>query len=130
MPTLRPLITRVNRIRKENPALHSDHSLCFHECDNPQLICYSKRTEDRSNVVIVVANLDPYHTQSGWVTLSLEELGLDPGQPYQMHDLLGDGYYLWQGARNYVELNPHVIGAHVFRIRHRVRTERDFEYYL
>src|SRR3712207_9392004 len=72
----------------------------------------------------------PYHTQSGWVTLPLESLGVDPHRPYQVHDLLGDGYSLWHGPRNFVQLNPHVVPAHIFRIRHRIRTERDFEYYL
>ncbi len=128
--SLREIIARVNRIRKQNPALHSDWSLRFHPVDNDQLLCYSKRSEDLSNAVLVVANLDPYHTQSGWVELPLEEFGLDPDQGFQMHDLLSDAYYLWHGSRNYVEVNPHVVPAHIFRLRHRIRTERDFEYYL
>jgi starch synthase (maltosyl-transferring) len=94
------------------------------------MLCYSKTTEDLSNVIVVVVNLDPYHTQSGWVELPLDQLGLDWHQPYQLHELLGEARYLWQGPRNYVELNPQVVPAHVFRIRRRVRTERDFEYYL
>ena len=49
---------------------------------------------------------------------------------YQVHDLLSDSRYLWHGPRNFVELNPSVVPAHIFRLRRRVRTERDFEYYL
>jgi starch synthase (maltosyl-transferring) len=128
--SLKDFIGRVNRIRRENPVLHSDWSLRFHEVDNEQLICYSKRTDDLSNVVLVVVNLDPHHTQSGWVEFPLEELGIDPQKPYQMHDLLTDARYLWQGSRNYVELNSQIVPAHVFRIRRRVRTERDFDYYM
>ena len=128
--SLKDFIARVNRIRRENPALHSDWSLRFHEVDNEQLICYSKRTDDLSNVVLVVVNLDPHHTQSGWVEFSLEELGIDPQKPYQMHDLLSDARYLWQGSRNYVELNSQIVPAHIFRMRRRVRTERDFDYYM
>ena len=79
---------------------------------------------------VVVASVDPYHTQTGHVTLPLDELGIDPQQPYQVHDLLGDAYYLWHGPRNFVRLDPQVVPAHIFRLRHRVRTERDFEYYL
>jgi starch synthase (maltosyl-transferring) len=130
LDSLKDFITRVNRIRRENPALHSDWSLRFHEVDNEQLICYSKRTDDLSNVVLVVVNLDPYHTQSGWIEFPLGELGIDPQKPYQMHDLLSDARYLWQGPRNYVELNPQIVPAHVFRMRRRVRTERDFDYYM
>ena len=128
--SLKDFIARVNQIRQENPALHSDWSLRFHEVDNEQLICYSKRTDDLSNVVLVVVNLDPHHTQSGWVEFSLEALSIDPQKPYQMHDLLRDARYLWQGSRNYVELNSQVVPAHVFRMRRRVRTERDFDYYM
>jgi starch synthase (maltosyl-transferring) len=128
--SLKDFIARVNRIRRESPALHSDWSLRFHQVDNEQLICYSKRTDDLSNVVLLVVNLDPHHTQSGWVEFPLEELGVDPRKPYQMHDLLSDARYLWQGSLNYVELNPQIVPAHVFRMRRRVRTERDFDYYM
>ena len=115
--SLKDLITRVNRIRRENPALQSDWCLSFHNVDNEQLICYSKRTEDCENIIVVVVSLDPQHTQSGWVELDLEALGLDPHQPYEVHDLLSDVCYVWRGACNYVELNPQVVPAHVFRLR-------------
>ncbi len=128
--SLKDFIARVNRIRRENPALQGDWSLRFHHVDNEQLVCYSKNTEDLSNVVLVAVNLDPHHTQAGWVDLPLEELGLDPQQPYQVHDLLGDARYIWHGPRNYIELNPHVVPAHIFRVRRRVRTEHDFDYYM
>jgi starch synthase (maltosyl-transferring) len=121
--SLKDLIARVNRIRRENPALQSDWCLSFHHVDNEQLICYSKRTEDCENIIVVVVNLDPQNTQSGWVEIDLEALGLDPHQPYELHDLLSDACYLWQGVCNYVELNPQVLPAHVFRLRRRVGTE-------
>ena len=50
--------------------------------------------------------------------------------PFQVHDLLTGARYLWQGARNYVRLDPAAAPAHMFRVRRRVRTERDFEYFL
>ncbi len=128
--SLAPLIARVNRIRRENPALQSDRNLRFHRIDNPEMIAYSKATDDRSNVILTVVNLDPHHTQSGWVTLPLEELDIDPLHPYQVHDLLSDSRYLWHGPTNYVELNPQILPAHIFRLRRRVRAEQDFEYYL
>lgn len=128
--SLKDLIARVNRIRRQNPALQSDRSLRFHRIDNEALICYSKSTADRTNVILVVVNLDPHHTQAGWTDLSLEVLGLEPHQSYQVHDLLSDARYLWQGARNYVELNPRAMPAHILQIRHRLRTERDFDYYM
>ncbi len=116
--SLRDLIARVNGLRRENPALHGDWSLRFHGVDNDQLLCYSKQTVDRSSVMLVVVNLDPRRIQAGWTDLSLDVLGLDPGQPYQAHDLLSDTRYSWRGVRNYVELNPQRTPAHIFRIEH------------
>jgi starch synthase (maltosyl-transferring) len=128
--SLKDLIARVNQIRKDNPALQSDWSLRFYPIDNEQMICYSKWTEDLANIILVVMNLDAYHTQSGWVELPLENLGLEAHLPYQMHDLLSDTRYLWHGPRNYVELNPQTMPAYIFCVRRRVRTEREFDYYL
>jgi starch synthase (maltosyl-transferring) len=93
-------------------------------------MCYSKHTADESEVVLVVVNLDPHHTQSGWVELSRDALALPLDGHYQVHDLLSDSRYLWHGRRNFVELDPRVVPAHIFRLRRRVRTERDFEYYM
>jgi starch synthase (maltosyl-transferring) len=128
--SLKDLIARVNQIRKDNPALQSDWSLRFYPVDNDQIICYSKWTEDLANIILVVVNLDAYHTQSGWIELPLEDLGLEAHFPYQMHDLLSDTRYLWHGPRNYVEFNPQIIPAYIFRLRRRIRTERDFDYYM
>ena len=127
---LRELIGRLNRVRRANPALQRDEGLHFHAVDNDDLICFSKRSGDGSNVIVVVVDLDPVHRQSGWVTLDLEALGLSAGQAYQVHDLIGDARFLWHGERNFVELDPAVMPAHVLLLRRRVRTEHDFEYYL
>jgi len=128
--SLAEFIGRVNRILRENPALQSDDGLAFHPVDNEQLIAYSKATPDLSNIVLAVVNLDPHHTQSGWIELPLESLGLDPAVPFQGHDLLGGARYLWHGRRIYLELRPHETPAHIVRLRRKVRTERDFDYFL
>ncbi len=127
--SLAGLITTVNQIRRQNPALHSDLSLRFHPVDNEQIIAYSKASEDLLNVIVVVVNLDPNLTQAGMVDLPLDALHLDPRQPYQMHDLLTDAKYIWRGPRNYVELNPQRLPAHIFSIRRRVRTEAGVDYF-
>lgn len=127
---LKDFIALVNRIRRENRALQSDRSLRFHAVDNQQILCYSKQTEDLGNVIVVVVDLDPHHSQSGWVDLSVEELGLEPQQPYQVHELLTGARYLWHGAKNYVQLNPASVPAQIFRLRHRLRREQDFDYFF
>ena len=128
--SLKDFVARVNAVRRENSALRRDGSLVFHAMDNEQLLCYSKAAEDFTNVIVIVVNLDPYHTQQGWTNLRLDALGLDDAQPFQVHDLLTDTRYLWRGPRNFVELNSGVMPAHIFRVRRRIRTEREFDYYL
>ena len=128
--SLRKIIAHINRIRKENPALQNTHSLQFHPIDNEALICYSKKSEGMDNIILVVVNLDPHHTHSGWINLPLEEFGLEPHNPYQVHDLVSGSFYLWHGPHNYVEINPGVMPAQVFRIRRKVRTEQDFDYFM
>ncbi len=128
--SLKDLIARVNQIRRENRPLQSDRNLRFHPVDNDQLIAYSKTGSDSSEVIVVVVNLDPHHVQSGWLELPLESFHLDPQQPYQMHDLLSNARYLWQGTRNYVELRPQESPAHIFRLRRHLRREQDFDYFM
>jgi starch synthase (maltosyl-transferring) len=128
--SLKDFVARVNRIRLENAALQNNWSLRFHSLDNQQLICFTKHNEDFSNIVLVIVNLDPHHTHRGWLEFPYEELEFDHDQPYQVHDLLTDARYLWYGSRNYVELDPQFVPAHIFRIRRRVRRENDFDYYM
>ena len=112
--SLRFIVSKLNKIRKENPALQSDWSLRFHAIDNDRLICFSKNISN--NVILVAVNLDPFNVQSGWTDLDLGELGIQNEETFQVQDLLGGGQYHWKGARNYIELSPHTLPAHVFRI--------------
>lgn len=123
------IITAINRARRENTALHASHDLIFHPTDNPYLIAYSKSSVDGGNSVLTVVNLDFFHTQAGWITLDLDRLRLRPEESFQVHDLLTDARYLWQGLRNFVELSPAAIPAHIFRVLRKVRSEKDFDYY-
>jgi starch synthase (maltosyl-transferring) len=128
--SLADLVARVNSIRKEHPALQRNDTLRFHVTDNEQLLAYSKtqnvvnrrwtpasRVEQEGNVVLTVINLDSERTQSGWVHLDLDALGLTDGVPFAVHDLLTNAYYQWQGASNFVALDPAAVPAHIFSIR-------------
>ena len=128
--SLAPLIARLNRIRRENESLQSNSGLTFCGVNNDQLIAYVKVDRASANAILTVVNLDPHHAQSGWVDLDIEALNLAADQPYQVHDLLSDQRYIWRGRYNYVLLDPQRAPAHVFRLRRRVRSEHDFDYYL
>jgi starch synthase (maltosyl-transferring) len=118
--SLAPLVTRLNKIRRENPALQSDLSLHFHNVDNPQIVCYSKSTPgagtQTSNVILTVVNLDPHNDQAGWVDLDLKVLGIRHDETFTVEDLLAGASYQWHDRSNYVALRPHAMPAHIFRI--------------
>jgi starch synthase (maltosyl-transferring) len=128
--SLSELVTQINAIRRAHPALQHQEGLRFHAVENEQIIAYSKRRlpfpgdapGQDDDIVLSIVNLDHEHEQAAWVDLDLESLGLDPVRPYVLHDLLTDAQYQWQGARNFVILNPS-LPAHVFSMRQTTPTE-------
>lgn len=129
--SIKGYIARLNAIRRDNPALHSDASLTFLPIDNEELIAYSKHTDDRHNIVLTIVNLDPKHAQSGFIQLPLDEWGIAPDAHFEAHDLLADVRHRWLGARVPVALTPPDCPALIFRLRaQRASTERDFAYYV
>ena len=115
--SLRDLITLMNRIRRASPALQKNTGLTFHPMDNAQLIAYSKVCEDPKDMILVVANLDPHNRQAGWVNLDLDAFHLGSEESFQVHDVLTDAHYVWHGPRNFVDLNPVVLPAHIFKVQ-------------
>jgi starch synthase (maltosyl-transferring) len=126
--SIAPVITRVNKARREHPALQKTHNITFHTTDNDRLICYSKRAV--GDLVLVIANLDPDYEQAGFVDLDIDALGVDADHQFEVHDLLTDRRYLWQGSRNYVKLDPAGVPAHVFEVRRRIRSEQSYDHFI
>ncbi len=122
-------IQRINAIRREQPDPWRG-SLRFLPVDCDDLIAYLRTGRTHEDAMLVVVNLSPHHSAAGWLEVPLEDLGLDSDRAFQMHDLLGGATFLWQGPRNYVALDPTHSPAHVFRVRRRLRSEQDFDYYL
>ena len=128
-------IRLVNAARREHPALHRNDTLRFHSVDNDSLIAYSKTSPEvdgrvGDDAILVIANLDDTWRQGGFVHLDLDALGLEPDAEFEVVDLLGGATYQWQGASNYVELDPAVLPAHVLHVRRRAhRDEHDFDGY-
>jgi starch synthase (maltosyl-transferring) len=113
--SLRPLIAKVNRIRREHPALQQDRTLRFLQTDNEHLLAYAKTSDDGTDVIVVVVNLDPRWKQSGWVEVPVQSRAGHP--PYAVEDLLNGGRFTWRSdSWNYVELDPRATPAHVLRV--------------
>jgi starch synthase (maltosyl-transferring) len=111
--SLAPYLTRLNTIRRQNPALHWMRNLRFHHIDNDALICWSKRYGD--NTVLVVCSLDPHTVQWGNTRLDLPALGFDWHERFSVRDEITGSTYHW-GEHNTVRLDPHHEPAHVFTV--------------
>ena len=127
---IRAFITRINSIRQDNPALATNRRLAFYPTDNEQLLFYGKSTEDLTNIILVAVNLDPHNVQEGWLEVPLEQLHIEEGEVFQVHELLMDNRFLWQGRRNFVRLDPALSPVQIFLLRRKLRTERDFDYFM
>jgi len=125
----RKLMTAMNRIREENPEFHQTNNIRFLPVENSQILYYAKFNEQKTSAILIVVNLDPNYTQSGWIKVPLYELGISPEQSFLAHDLLGGGQYIWQGEYNYVELNPHILPAHIIKIKKYLKKENQFDYF-
>ena len=121
---IKDYLTKLNRIRRQNRALHEYENLRFHTVENEQIIFYSKATEALDSVILVLVNLDPHNNQSGFAYVPLESFGINGGDPFQVEDLLTGEKFVWRGLRNFVMLDPHSRPAHVFRLRRLIRTDR------
>jgi len=127
---IKELVTKLNRIRNENRALHEYTNLKFYSAESDNILFYGKMSAARDNIILIVVNLDPYQAHSAYIHVPVEDFGFLEGDTYQVHDLLSGERYLWRGSRNYVELDPHLRPAHIFRIRRWVSREQDFDYFL
>jgi starch synthase (maltosyl-transferring) len=107
-------ISRLNRIRREEPALHQLTNVSFLNSDYDAILAFKKSVP--GNHLIVVVNLDPHAMHESMIDVPIDELGIAPGEPYEMSDLLTGARYTWRGARNYVRLDPAERVGHLFRI--------------
>ncbi len=111
---IRDLVTRVNRVRREHPALQSDRTLRFHATEDEMIVAYSKRAGD--DVILAVVSLDAHNPRAGFVRCDLDALGVAGGAPFEVRDLLTGARHEWRGDRNYVALSP-ALPAHVLAVR-------------
>jgi len=118
--SLAPYITRLNEIRhRHREAIALLPALRIQEIKNDSMLCVSRVNQARDDVLLVVVNLDPYHSQEGTIWLDLEGLGIPADIPFEAHDELTGITYIWQGPESYVRLDPAQQSAHVLHLRRR-----------
>jgi starch synthase (maltosyl-transferring) len=110
------IISMVNRFRKENKALQTTWNTTFCQVENGQLLAYVKTTDDLSNIILVVVNLDQNIEQSGYIQIPRDKLKLGDKVNLKLKDLMTDEYYTWTQEWNFVSLNPHKMPFHLFQV--------------
>jgi starch synthase (maltosyl-transferring) len=119
--TLAPYLTALNTIRREHPALAQLRNLRVHWSDDDAVLVYSKHLAaefsptGKPDTIIVVANVDPHSVRETTVHLDLRELGLDPGTPYGVTELITGQRWTW-GDSNFVRLDAFTEPVHVLAI--------------
>ncbi|WP_028079535.1 alpha-1,4-glucan--maltose-1-phosphate maltosyltransferase [Solimonas soli] len=111
-------ISRLNHIRRDNPALHTHLNLKFYSAWNDQVLWYGKHTPDKSNFVLALVSLDPHHGQSVHFEVPLWEFGLPDDGRVEVEELMGGGRFVWQGKTQHWWFDPHGgLPFAIFRIR-------------
>jgi starch synthase (maltosyl-transferring) len=113
---IKDYIARINRIRRENPALAEYRNLRFYEADDDNVLFYGKRGPEGADAVFVAVNLDPYEAHEARIHLPLAELEIGAEERFQVHELLTDRHHLWRGPVQTVRLDPREEPAAIFRL--------------
>jgi len=127
---IKDFITRLNRIRREQPAMQQYRNLAFYRSDNDNILFYGKQTTDLKNIILMAVNLDPYEAHESYVYVPIRDLGLKSDETYQMHELITQRPYFWKGERNYIKLDPENQPVQIFRLGRWSHREDDFDYFI
>ncbi|MDQ4065127.1 MAG: alpha-1,4-glucan--maltose-1-phosphate maltosyltransferase [Actinomycetota bacterium] len=115
-PNLSDYITKINDIRSKHSACRQLTNLTFHDIDKDNMICFSKASDAGDGTILAIVNLNPFHWEEATVDLDLHALGVEASRPFEVHDLISDTRFVWNGPHNYVRLDPFEEPAHIFRI--------------
>jgi len=113
---LKQVIKMVNEARKAHPALQDTFNYQKCAVDNDRIMAYYKGDKAANDHFLCVVNMDTYYTQAGWVQVPITDLGIADGEAYVVQDLITEVSYTWRGEFNFVELNPHGLPFHFFKI--------------
>ncbi|CAN5683870.1 alpha-1,4-glucan--maltose-1-phosphate maltosyltransferase [soil metagenome] len=126
---IRPLITRLNQARREHAALQEYDNLRFYHADNDNILFYGKATADRTSIVFVAVNLDPFQAHEATLWFPLDVMGMGQHDPWEVEELLTDERHFWHGSPQRVRLDPDAP-ARIYRVRAWRSSEQNFDYFM
>ncbi len=109
-------ITALNRIRRANPALHSQRGVTFYNCDNEQVLVYGKALPSHEDMIFVAVNLDPHHVQEAGFEIPLWEWRLPDSGSLHVEDLMTGARSMWHGKHQRVRLDPAGLPFAIWRL--------------
>jgi len=109
-------ITRLNRIRKENPALQYYDNLRFFSSTDDWILFFGKVSPDGNNRILTAVNLDPFAPHRGRITVPVELFGISSDEEYPVRELISGKRTAWRGREQYVTLDPAKNPAAIWRI--------------
>jgi len=110
-------ITRLNAIRRANPALHSHLGVRFLNAWNERVLYYEKATPTRDNVILVAVSLDPHGVQEAAFELPLWDWGLPDSGALAVEDLMTGQRWVWHGKNQHLRLDPAHLPFAIWRVR-------------
>jgi starch synthase (maltosyl-transferring) len=111
---IRQHITRLNAIRRDNPALHQLSNLRFYNAFNDQVLLYGKMSKD--NFILVAVSLDPHRPQSCDFEVPLWEFGLPDHASIDAEELLTGARVRWHGKIQRMHLDPNANPCAIWRL--------------
>ena len=109
-------ITRLNAIRRENPALHSHLGVTFHNAFNDNILYFAKATPDRSNCLLVAVSMDPFNAQEASFEVPLWEWGLPDSASIAAEDLMRGQRFAFAGKTQHMRLDPADLPFAIWRL--------------
>ena len=113
---IRGFIARLNRIRRENPALRDWRHVRFYNAWNEQILYYGRFTPGLDNFLLIAVNLDGERAQGADFEVPLWEFGLPDEASVEAEDLLADRRFVWRGKVQRMRLDPNDNPCAVWRL--------------
>jgi len=109
-------IAKLNRIRKNTPALQSHLGLRFYPAHSDQVVLYGKPLPAERGMILVAVNLDPFHVQETTIEVPLWEWGFPDNAAVTVQDLMRDTTLVWHGKLQRIRLDPNDLPFAIWRI--------------
>ncbi|WP_394779625.1 alpha-1,4-glucan--maltose-1-phosphate maltosyltransferase [Undibacterium sp.] len=116
-------IAMLNRIRRDNPALHTHLNAEFLPASDDNILFFSKADVQNDkfsgNVLLIAINLDPHHAHGADIELPLWRFGLGDDGQLDVTDLVNEQRFTWTGKHQRIQLDRPDMPLAIWRVHPR-----------